>query len=105
MNARRRENHRSKNATSDRKIAAIMDTARRVDAAFPRAPLDREEGDSSSTELLLTRAIEAADQRELAAMLEAVLNVASDRVVDVVDDMRESEERMLAEYHAERGAA
>ena len=38
-------------------------------------------------------------------MLEAVLLVASDRVVDAIEPIRQSEETMLAEYEAEQARA
>jgi hypothetical protein len=93
------------------KIAAILKTAAQVDVTFPRTRLDRSEGSLSSTGILLNRALRAADECEVAeleaAMLKFVLSVASDRVVAAAYAEREEEERILADYHADRqrGAA
>jgi hypothetical protein len=50
-------------------------------------------------------AIDAADPTELAKILQVALLVVSDRVLDAIETARESEERMLADYHADRARA
>ncbi len=78
----------------------ILETTQRVDAAFGCA-------EHSSAVFLLEKAVAYAADEEIPAMLEAVLSVISDGTVHELRDLRDSEEKMLAEYHAEqkRGAA
>jgi hypothetical protein len=88
------------------KMAAILETARRVDAELPIAWEHREHGSMGSAEILLHRLLDAAaDQDEIMKMLEAVLLVASDRALDAAEPTRQSEEKMLAEYQAEQKLA